>query len=244
MATQTPKINSQSIEDLFSVGAHFGLIRSRRHPSAKSYIFGAKNKIEIFDLEKTDALLVKARDFIKEQVKNGGLVLFVGGKNEARDSVQTGGQKALMPYVAGRWLGGTLTNFPEIKKRIARLEDLTSQKEKGELGKYTKKERLLIDREIETLYKSFSGISSMRSLPKVLFVIDPKREHIAVREAHLLHIPVVALASSDCDMRGVEYPIPGNDASVMSITYFVNEIVGAVDSGKALIGKDEKSVNL
>lgn len=241
MADQTTKTESKNIEALFSVGAHFGLIRSRRHPSAKPYLFGVKNKIEIFDLEKTDLLLEKAKVFIRDQVKNGGLILFVGGKNEAQSAIQAGGQKSLMPYVASRWLGGTLTNFPEIKKRIARLEDLTSQKDKGELGKYTKKERLLIDREIETLFKSFSGISSMKTLPKALFVVDPKREHIAVREAHRLHIPVVALASSDCDMRDVEYPIPGNDASMMSITHFVDEIVLAIEAGKNLIGKEEKA---
>jgi small subunit ribosomal protein S2 len=131
-------------------------------------------------------------------------------------------------------LGGTLTNFPEIKKRIARLEDLTTQREKGELAKYTKKERLLIDREIIKLEHSFGGISSMRFAPKALFVIDPKREHIAVAEAKKLNIPVVALASSDCDIRGIDYPILGNDASQKSIEYFVNQIVDAILEGKRI----------
>lgn len=240
MTTQTTKSDSKNIEALFEVGAHFGLIRSRRHPSSKPYIFGVKNKIEIFDLEKTDYMLQKAKAFIADIAKQGGNILFVGGKNEARDAIQNGALKSGMPFVAGRWLGGTLTNFPEIKKRIARLDDLTTQKEKGELGKYTKKERLLIDREIIKLHKSFSGLSSMKMLPKALFVIDPKREEIAVKEAQRLHIPVIALASSDCDMRSVENPIPGNDASVMSITYFVNEIVNAIETGKSQIGREEK----
>ena len=158
--------------------------------------------------------------------------MFVGGKNEAQKAVLDGAMKVGQPLVAGRWLGGTMTNFPEIRKRINKLEDLTTQKEKGELSKYTKKERLMIDREIVRLDKSFSGLTPMKMLPKVLFVIDPKREHIAVAEAKHLHIPVVALASSDNNMRDVEYAIPGNDASLASIKYFVSEIVSAIEAGK------------
>ncbi len=224
---------TESIEALFKAGAHYGLIRSRRHPSAKPYLYGVKNKVEIFDLEKTEEKLEEAKAFIKSKVAEGGQILFVGGKNEARQAVRAGAEKAGMPYVAGRWLGGTLTNFGEIKKRIAKLEDLTTQKEKGELGKYTKKERLLIDREIVILDRDFSGITPMRTLPKVVFVIDPRREAIVVAEAHRLNIPVVAVASSDCNLLSVEYAIPGNDASVKSIEHFVNEIAKAVLEGKS-----------
>ncbi len=238
MTTATHNQDSKGmIDKLFSVGAHFGLVRSRRHPSARTFIFGQKNKVEIFDLEKTASLTKKATDFISSVVSEGGLVLFVGGKNEAREAIADSASRVNMPYVAGRWLGGTLTNFPEIKRRIAKLEDLTLQKEKGELGKYTKLERLMIDREIERLQKSFGGLLTMKTLPKVLFVIDSKREHIAVAEAKRLKIPVVALLSSDCDMRGVEYPIPGNDASLASITHFVSEIGKAV--GQQKIGKKD-----
>lgn len=240
MTTATHNQDSKGmIDKLFSVGAHFGLVRSRRHPSARTFIFGQKNKVEIFDLEKTASLTKKATDFISSVVSEGGLVLFVGGKNEAREAIADSASRVNMPYVAGRWLGGTLTNFPEIKRRIAKLEDLTLQKEKGELGKYTKLERLMIDREIERLQKSFGGLLTMKTLPKVLFVIDSKREHIAVAEAKRLKIPVVALLSSDCDMRGVEYPIPGNDASLASITHFVSEIGKAVLDGQQKIGKKD-----
>ncbi len=231
MKTDIKQTDGQ-LDALFSAGAHFGLIRSRRHPSAKPYLFGTKNKIEIFDLEKTHEALEKAKEFIKGIVANGGMVMFVGGKNEAQKAVLDGAMKVGQPLVAGRWLGGTMTNFPEIRKRINKLEDLTTQKEKGELSKYTKKERLMIDREIVRLDKSFSGLTPMKMLPKVLFVIDPKREHIAVAEAKHLHIPVVALASSDNNMRDVEYAIPGNDASLASIKYFVSEIVSAIEAGK------------
>lgn len=231
MLTQEKQAETK-LSGLFKAGAHFGVIRSRRHPSVKSYLFGVKNKIEIFDLEKTYQALELAKTFIRSQVANGGTILFVGGKNEARQAIQEGAVKIGAPYVAGRWLGGTMTNFTEIKKRIGKLEDLTNQKEKGELGKYTKKERLLIDREIERLHKSFSGLVPMKMLPKALFVIDPKREHIALAEANNLNIPVVALASSDCNIREIEYPIPGNDASVASIQFFVEEIVSAIADGK------------
>src|SRR3989344_2632189 len=234
MAT-AEKNKTDVIQKLFSVGAHFGLIRSRRHPSAAPFIFGVKNRIEIFDLEKTSEALSRAKEFVKEQARAGGLVLFVGGKNEAQAAVREGALSTGMPYVAGRWLGGTLTNFSEIKKRVARLEDLLSQKEKGELAKYTKKERLLIDREIESLQISFSGLTPMKTLPRVLLAIDPRKESIAVREARKLNIPIVALASSDCDMNEIDYPIPGNDSSKASIEFFVNEIVDAVNGGKKLM---------
>lgn len=240
MKNDIQKIDQKSLDALFKVGAHFGLIRSRRHPSVKPFLFGVKNKMEIFDLEKTQEYLEKAKVFVSDTVAQGGSVLFVGGKNEARGSVAEGAQKSQMPFVAGRWLGGTLTNFPEIKKRIAKLEDLSSQKEKGELGKYTKKERLLIDREIERLYKSFSGLTPMKMIPKIVFVIDPKREHIAVAEAQRLKIPVVALASSDCNIRPIEYPIPGNDSSSQSIAYFVNEIANAIEDGKTRLARGDK----
>jgi len=241
MDIKTKKI-TDSIEKLFSVGAHYGLVRSRRHPSAKPFIFGVKNSIEIFDLEKTEVELEKAKSFISDVVANGGMTLFVGGKNEAQEAIRKVATVSGMPFVAGRWLGGTLTNFVEIKKRIGRLEDLSSQKEKGELSKYTKKERLLIDREIESLKVSFSGLSPMKTLPKVLFVIDPKREETAVAEAKKLKIPVVALASSDCNMLEVEYPIPGNDSSKASIAYFAEEILKAVEDGKIkMMKKKEES---
>src|SRR3982751_2440415 len=126
-----------------------------------------------------------------------------------------------MPYVHGRWIGGTLTNFPEIRKRVTKMEELSMQREKGELGKYTKKERLLIDREIDKLTLYFSGLSTMKALPKVMIVVDPKKEHIAVDEAHGINIPVVALAGSDNDLYGVEYAIPANDASKSSVALII-----------------------
>lgn len=231
MAIEEKTTENPKLRELFSVGAHFGMTRSRRHPTAKPFIFGTKNKIEIFDLEKTEVKLEEAKDFVRSIAREKGVILFVGGKSEAEKAIREGAEDIDMPYVAGRWLGGTLTNFSEIKKRISKLEELKNQKEKGELGKYTKKERLLIDREIEYLEKFFGGISSLDKLPKAIFIIDSKKEDIALKEAANLNIPVVSLSSSDCNLSEVDYPIPGNDSSIASITYFVKEIASAYKEG-------------
>jgi len=231
------------VDALFAVGAHFGFVKSRRHPSAKPFIFGSKNKIEIFDLQKTGLELEKALAFVEKQGKAGVMGLVVGGKSEAREAVRKAGQELEMPFVSGRWIGGTITNFPEIKKRILRLEELTSQREKGELSKYTKKERLLIDREIDKLAVYFGGLAALKSLPKFLLVVDPKKEYIAVAEAKKMHIPVVALAGSDSNLYDIDYAIPGNDSSRQSISFILNELVKAYSRGKAEAEKDKESAN-
>ena len=228
--TETVSGNS-AVDALFAVGAHFGFIKSRRHPSTQPYIYGVKNKIEIFDLEKTNEELAKAVDFVSTLAAKNGTILFVGGKNEAISAVSLLAESINMPYVAGRFIGGTLTNFPEIRKRVEKMESLTIQKEKGELAKYTKKERLLIDREIEKLKTFFFGISAMKHLPSSMFVVDAKRESIAVKEAHTIGIPVIALCGTDNNLNDVEFPIPGNDASKSSIEFFVRQIVEAYKAG-------------
>ncbi len=234
MAATSPKSShSNNIDSMFNAGAHFAFSKSRRHPSVAQYIFGVKNKVEIFDLEKTQELLNKAKDFIKNLGKEGKTILFVGGKSEARNAVKHSAQSLAMPFVDGRWIGGTLTNFGQIRKRVEKMEKLMSEKEKGELAKYTKKERLLIDREIANLERFFSGIVSLKELPKAMFVIDPKKEKNAVKEAQDMGVPVIALAGSDCNLKEVNYPIVGNDASQTSIQFFINEITKAYSEGKA-----------
>ncbi len=220
------------METMFTAGAHFGLGRSRRHPSAKPYIFGTKNSTDIFDLEKTGAMLEAAKAYVADLAKNGKTILFVGGKKEASAAVKAGAQSVDLPYVEGRWIGGTITNFSQIRKRIERYEKLVSDKEKGELAKYTKRERMLFDKEIADLEKMFLGIVPLKKAPDALFVIDPRRESIAIAEAAHGKIPVVALAGSDCDMRAIAYPIAGNDSSKGSIQFFVGEIVDAYQEGK------------
>src|SRR3989344_2205868 len=217
-------INNKNIEGMFASGAHFAFSRSRRHPTVAPYIFGVKNKVEIFDLEKTEGMLNIAKDFVRNFGRDGKVIFFVGGKSEARNALKHGALALGMPYVDGRFIGGTLTNFSQIKKRVEKMEKLMTEREKGELAKYTKKERLLIDREIANLERFFSGIVSMKELPKAMFVIDPKKEKNAVKEARDMGIPVIALAGSDCNLKEVTHPIVGNDASQSSIQFFVNEI--------------------
>lgn len=223
--------NDKSLESLFSVGAHFGFVKSRRHPSLKPYIFGSKNKIEIIDLEKTKEFLDKALEEVKNIASRKGLILFVGGKNEARDAIEMGSNSINQPYVSGRWIGGTLTNFSEIKKRVNKLEQLLSEKERGELSKYTKKERLLIDKQIEKMKVYFSGLMNLKELPKAIFVVDPKKEHIAVKEAKDLKIKVISISGTDCNLDDSDFPIPANDSSKASIKFFVDAVVSAYKDG-------------
>ena len=220
------------VDALFNAGAHFGFIKSRRHPSTKPFIFGIKNKIEIFDLEKTSDSLKEALAFVEELASKNGKILFVSGKNEAKAAILSTAESIGMPYVAGRFIGGTLTNFSEIRKRVEKLESWLSQKEKGELSKYTKKERLLIDREIDKLREFFFGISVMKKLPEALFVIDSKKESIAVKEAQKMGIPVVSLSGTDNNLNEVEYPIPGNDSSKTSIEFFLAQVAEAYKKGE------------
>ncbi|TSC69996.1 MAG: small subunit ribosomal protein S2 [Parcubacteria group bacterium Gr01-1014_46] len=220
------------VDALFNAGAHFGFIKSRRHPSTKPFIFGVKNSIEIFDLEKTKDSLNTALEFVSELGTKGGSILFVSGKSEAKSAITASAESINMPYVAGRFIGGTLTNFPEIKKRVDKLESWVSQKEKGELVKYTKKERLLIDREIEKLRTFFFGLSVMKKLPDAVFVVDSKKEFIAVKEAKVMGIPVIALCGTDNNLNEVDFPVPGNDSSRTSIEFFLNKIVQSYKDGQ------------
>ena len=225
-------MSTSDIKTLFEAGAHFGYSRARRHPTSQPFLFGTKDRTDIFDLEITEQRLETARAFVSALIASGRQVLFVGGKNEAVSIVKSLAEEVGMPYVAGRWIGGTLTNFKNIRKRLERLERLTKERESGELEKYTKRERLMIDREIEELLGRFGGLVSLHDLPAALFVVDSRHEDTAVREANQLSIPVVGLSSSDCDFSRVQYPIPANDTSIRSIRLFAEEIADAVRDGK------------
>ncbi len=223
---------STDIQTLYDAGAHFGYARARRHPSAAPFIFTTKDRTDIFDLEETSRKLAAARAFVASVAQSGKQVLFVGGKHEALSFVKEAAERAGAPYVAGRWIGGSLTNFKNIRKRIDRLQKLMSERESGELGKYTKRERLMIDREIDELLARFGGLVSMTELPAALFVVDSRHENTAVKEANQLGIPVVGLASSDCDFSLVRYPVPANDTSIRSIKLVIGEIAEAYIGGK------------
>lgn len=220
------------IENMFKAGAHFGFSRTRRHPTFKPILFGSKNAVDVINLEKTSAFLIRAMDFVRSLAQKGKIILFVGTKPEGRRVVQETALELNIPSVTNRWIGGTLTNLPEIRKRVARLEGLQQRKEKGELGVYTKKEQLEFDIEIEKLTEKFGGITALLKLPDAIFVLDTRHEHTAVEEARKKHIPIVALAGSDCDLSEIDFPIPANDTSLKSIKFFVGKIAEAIKEGK------------
>jgi len=220
------------LKTLFDAGAHVGFSRTRRHPTSAPFLFNTKDRTDIFDLEETAQRMANAAEFAATLAQAGKQIVFVGGKHEAQEIVKAAALQAGLPYVAGRWIGGTLTNFKNIRKRIDRLEKLMSERETGELAKYTKKERLMIDREIDELLGRFGGIVSVKELPAALFVVDTRHEHTAVQEANQLRIPVIGLSSSDCDFSLVQYPIPANDTSVKAVSYIVGELADAYQKGK------------
>jgi small subunit ribosomal protein S2 len=226
------KTKNPLIDAMFGAGAHYGYSKSRRHPTQKSFIYGAKNKVEIFDLEKTSLSLENALKFVSSLGEVNKNILLVSGKKEAESIIRDSALSVGLPYVAGRWIGGSLTNFGEIRRRIQKYLDLKEKKEKGELGKYTKRERLMIDREISDLELKFGGLISMKELPGALFVVDSKQENIAVTEAKRMKIPVIALSGSDCDISEINYAIPGNDTSVSSLKFFVSKVVEAYKEGQ------------
>lgn len=219
------------IDAMFQVGAHFGYSRARRHASVKSHLFGAKNGVDIIDLEETAKMLEAAKARIAELGKLGKVVLFVGTKQEVRDSVETVAKSLNMPYVSERWVGGILTNWSEIKKRTSRLKELTEKFAKGELEKYTKKERLLFEREMATLQREFGGIVSLEGVPAAIVIVDPREEHIAVAEAKKMKIETIALLNSDCNKNEITYPILANDSALKSVTFFLEALRDAHQAG-------------
>ena len=221
------------LEEMFRAGTHYGYSKSRRHPSTSPYIFNTKNGVDIINIEKTYDQLASAVELVFNFAQSGKTMMFVGTKSEARQQITEAALALNMPYVSERWVGGTLTNFPEIKKRIVKLLDLRSQKEKGELEKYTKKERLLIDKEMEDMTKNFQGIINLTKIPDYIFVIDSKKEHLAVTEAIKMKIPVIAVLNTDCNTKKINCPIIANDASVSSISFFVSTIKEAYEKGTA-----------
>lgn len=224
-------MSEKFIEGLFQAGVHFGYSKSRRHPTVAKFIHSTKNNTDIVDVESIAMQVEKVATFMKELGSKGKTVLFVGVKPEAKEIVKEKAESIGQPYIVERWVGGVLTNYAEISKRVQKLTDLKKQKEEGSLEKYTKKERLLIDEEIARMHKLFSGIADMKKLPDVVFMIDPKKEHIAATESEKMYIPTIALAGTDCNIANITYPIVGNDASLSSVTYILEYLVDAYKSG-------------
>lgn len=222
------------VDRLFETGAHFAQVKSRRHPSMKPFVIGQKSKVEIFDLVKTDDQLAKAKAALAALGRDGKTVLFVGGKREVSDIVKAAATKAQSPFVAGRWLGGTISNFTEIKKRIDRLAELVGKRDSGELAKqYTKLELVFIGREIDRLKLRLDGITALSKKPDAFVVVDTRHEAHAVKEARQAGIPIIGIMSSDCDLKDAAYPIVMNDSSREAVRLVVEELASALSSGKA-----------
>lgn len=221
------------IRQLFRLGAHFSFSRSRRHPSAEGFIFGYKNRHAVIDLEQTLAGMEKAKTFIRNLALAGGTVLLVGTKNEARNIVIDAAERLNLPCVALRWVGGTLTNFKNIRRRIERLAEIDLAAKTGELEKYTKKERARIEKERADLARLFGRLAGLEKPPQALIVIDAGEEEIAVTEAVKTGVPIVSLSGSDCDFQPIAYPVVGNDTSAATIKWFVDELVAAFAAGQA-----------
>jgi small subunit ribosomal protein S2 len=224
---------------LLESGVHFGHRTNKWDPRMKPYIFTERNGIHIIDLQQTSKLLNQAYNVIRDRVANGGTILFVGTKRQAQETVAEEATRCGMPYVTERWMGGMLTNWSTIHARIQELERLEKMRDNNELDRLTKKEGLLIGREITRLQTRLSGTRTMKRLPDLLFIVDVGREEAAVHEANLLNIPIIALVDTNCNPQYVDYVIPSNDDAIRAIKLLVSKVADAVLEGKAM-RKDEE----
>ena len=223
-----------SMKALLESGVHFGHRTNKWDPAMKPYIFTERNGIHIIDLQQTVKALTTAYNVVRDTVMEGGTVLFVGTKRQAQDTIAEEATRCGMPYVTERWLGGTLTNWVTIRQRIQELERLEHLRDSGEINRLTKKEGLLIEREIRRLETRLSGIRTMKNLPDLLYVVDVGREDTAVHEANLKSIPVIALVDTNSNPHGIDYVIPSNDDAIRAIKLLVGKIADAVIDGKNL----------
>ncbi len=221
-----------SMKALLESGVHFGHRTNKWDPAMKPYIFTERNGIHIIDLQQTVKSLTTAYNLVRETVQNGGTVLFVGTKRQASETVREEAERCGMPYVTERWLGGMLTNWVTIHQRIQELDRLEHMRETGDINRLTKKEGLLIEREINRLLIRLSGVRKMKDVPNLLFVVDISREATAVHEANLKGIPVVALVDTNCNPSGVDFVIPSNDDAIRAIKLLVGKIADAVIEGR------------
>ncbi|MBI5934346.1 MAG: 30S ribosomal protein S2 [Chloroflexi bacterium] len=228
-----------SMKALLESGVHFGHRTNKWDPRMKPYIFTERNGIHIIDLQQTVKLLNQAFNVIRDSVANGGTVLFVGTKRQAQETVKEEAVRAGMPYVTERWLGGMLTNWSTMHARIQELNRLEKLRETGEINRLTKKEGLLIGREIDRLLTRLEGVRNMKRLPDLLFLVDVGREVAAVREANLLKIPMVALVDTNCNPQDIDYVIPSNDDAIRAIKLLVARMADAVLEGKAMRKEEE-----
>ena len=223
-----------SMKALLESGVHFGHRTHKWHPAMKPYIFTERNGIHIIDLQKTVKAMEQVYALVRDTVAEGGTVLFVGTKRQAQEMIQSEAIRCGMPYVTERWLGGMLTNWRTIRQRINELERLERMRDAGDFGRITKKEALILTRQIERLEGLLGGIRKMTRVPDILFVVDVMREETAIHEANLLSVPVIGMVDTNCDPRNVDYVIPSNDDAIRAIKLMVGKIADAVQEGRAL----------
>lgn len=221
-----------AMKQLLEAGVHFGHQTRRWDPRMAEYIFQARNGIHIIDLQKTSKKLDDAYEFVRAQVEEGKNILFVGTKKQAQECVKEAAEKCGMFYINERWLGGTLTNFPTIRTRVERLTELERMEEDGTFDILPKKEVALLRKEMDKLNKNLGGIKEMTEIPDVMFIVDPKKEHIAILEAKKLNIPVVGLIDTNCNPNDVDYVIPGNDDAIRAVKLMTDVMANAVIEGR------------
>lgn len=217
-----------SMKQLLEAGVHFGHQTRRWNPKMKEYIYTERNGIYIIDLQQTVGLVDKAYNAIKDVVSEGGTVLFVGTKKQAMESIKSEAERCGMFYVNQRWLGGMLTNFKTIQGRIKRLKDLERMEADGSFEKYTKKEVIGMKNEMAKLEKNLGGIKDMKKQPDIIFIVDPRKERIAIQEAHILGIPLVGIVDTNCDPEEIDYVIPGNDDAIRAVKLLTSKMADAV----------------
>jgi len=233
MTQSSPKVDTKvDIKEMLEAAVHFGHKTQKWNPKMKKFIYTTKNGIHIFDLEKTKSSLEKALEFIKKAAASGKTILFVSTKPQSALLVVEAAEECRMPYVIHKWMGGLLTNFSTIKQRIRYLKNLKDQEKSGEFEKYTKKEASELRKTINKLESALGGVSSLDALPDMVFVVDALRDRIAVNEANKMKIPVVGIVDSNADPDGVNYPIPGNDDAVKSLTYLIQKVKYGILEGK------------
>jgi small subunit ribosomal protein S2 len=232
------------MKELLEAGVHFGHRVKRWHPKMRPYIFTERNGIHIIDIQQTVERLATATELIREDISNGGMLLFVGTKKQAQENIAGAAERCRMPYVNERWLGGTLTNFRTIRQRIDYLVDLEQRLERGEFQTMTKKEVLDLERKMSKLNQRLGGIRRMDRLPSLVFIADVRREQIAVKEANKLGIPIIAMVDTNCDPDAIDYVIPANDDAIRSIKLISNKLADAVIEGQqvraALLAEEEE----
>ncbi len=223
---------SKEIESMLKAGVHLGHAKSKNHPTMQPYIFGVRNTIAILDLTKTEEKLEKTMDFVRGIASRGGLVLFVGTRPGTRKIVQETAEKTSMPYFMERWIGGTLTNYKMISKRIAEMQSLEKERETGGFEKYTKKERARKDEEITRLRRFFDGLRKLTRMPDAVVIVDTTHDTTAVREARKMKIPVVALCDSNANADLIDFPIPSNDHAFPAVSFMLGKFSEAIEEGK------------